>query len=372
MAVKNQLFMGSDGLLQATEITDAESGDAINTAVLTASIFDTELRYPVSILEFSSGGVLEIVAGDIIEGATGGATAIVNKVTVTSGGWITGTAVGVLELISQDGVFQAENLNVDATQANIATIIGDATTLEVIQLGNGQVKIPMNTTGLDALGFVRIESSKKYNGQFDIDAIDVGGATGEVQTSLLDSVLTGGTFTLSYKGETTAAIAYNATVAQIITALELLSTVAVGDIVMEALHEPDTEVDCTWTFLAALGDVPMLSMDITSATGATQCTWAETTRGGTRGYVTITAPNVTEWLTGNERIYVGILQGKNIALTHAGPDADGYYDGIQPDDLEGVFEDATYYLFETITYGGHTVVHKYEWVAGYYKNEKTD
>lgn len=371
MGRKNQLFMGSAALLQATEITDVESGDAINTAVITTSIFEPDIRYPVSILAFSSGGVLAIEEGDIILGATGTATATVDKVTVTGGSWLAGTASGVLELSGQNGAFQAENLDVTATQANIATIIGNSTTLECIQLGNGMVKIPMNTEDLDALGFIRIESSKKYNGQYDIEAIDVGIGTAEVQTYTLDALMTAGTFTLSYKGETTAAIAFNATVAQITTALELLTTVEVGDITMEAAHEPDTELTCSWTFLSSLGDVPMLSMDITGATGPAQCTWAESTRGGTRGYVTITAPNYTELFTGLEKIYVGIQNGKDLALAH-GALADGVYHGTQPDDLEGVFHGGVYNVFEKIVYGGNTVLHKYELDADYYFNLKTD
>ena len=372
MTTQNQIFMGSDGLLQASEITDVESGDTINTAVIEASIFDADVRNPCSILAFNSGGALAIEADDIIEGATGGATATVVKVTVTSGSWLAGTAAGVLELTGQDGAFQAENIDVTATQANIGTIIGDSTTLECILMGNGQVKIPMDTTGLDAMGFIYIESSKKYNGQFDIDKIDDDGATQEVQTSLLDAVMTGGTYTLTYKGQTTAAIAWNATAANIETALELLSTVEVGDISVEVAHEPDTTVDCDWTFAAHLGDCPMLSMDITATTGATLITWTETSKGGTRGYVTITATMVSEIFTGEEKIYIGILQGKDISLTHVGGDADGYYDGIQLSTLEGVIEGVVYNLIETITYGGHTVRHRYQWAANYYENEKTD
>lgn len=43
---------------------------------------------------------------------------------------------------------------------------------------------------------------------------------------------TGGTFTLTYDGQTTAAIAYNATAAAIQTALEALSNVAPGDVMV--------------------------------------------------------------------------------------------------------------------------------------------
>ena len=269
---ENQIFMGSAALLQATEITDIESGDLLNTAVITLSIFDSELRYPVSILEFSSGGVLPIVEGDTITGETSGATALVGKVSLTGGHWAAGTAAGQLEISGQDGVFQAETLETPSQLADIATIVGESTGLAVVLLGGGQVKIPMNTVGLLATDFIRIESSRKYNGQFDIDAIDAGQA----------------------------------------------------------------------------------------------------------GYVTITAVNIAETFTGGsgeEIVYVGVPNGQDLPMAHDAvgppPDADGYYDGIQPSNLEGIKSGDTYHLFETITHGGLEVIHKYNWPAGYYSNAKT-
>jgi len=88
------------------------------------------------------------------------------------------------------------------------------------------------------------------------------GAVAEVQTSTIDVVMSAGKYTITYKGQTTAAIAFDATIAQMTAALELLSTVNPGDIVIEAAHEPDTQLTCTWTFLDTLGNVPMLSLDI--------------------------------------------------------------------------------------------------------------
>ena len=263
MAKKNSIFMGSDALLQATNLKDVESGDLINTATITLSIFEGVRRYPVSILEFTSGGVAELAVGDIITGAAGAATAVVKKVSLTGGYWAAGTAAGQIEITGQNGVFQAENIDVPG-QANIATIpAGDSTGLAVVLLGGGQVKIPMNTVGLTTDHFVRIESSKHYNLQFDIDALDAG----------LD------------------------------------------------------------------------------------------------GYVTVTAANVAETFTGNEVIYIGIVGAKDIAFTHGGGDADGYYDAIQPDTLQGVYHGADYFLFEKITYAGNVILHRYNWTADYYSNE---
>ena len=47
----------------------------------------------------------------------------------------------------------------------------------------------------------------------------------------------GGTFTLTYNGQTTAAIAYNATAAQVQSALEALNNVAPGDVVVTKLQD---------------------------------------------------------------------------------------------------------------------------------------
>ncbi|WP_228981256.1 hypothetical protein [Streptomyces sp. DH12] len=54
--------------------------------------------------------------------------------------------------------------------------------------------------------------------------------TNEVQTLTVTGGPTGGTFTITFSGQTTAAIAYNATAAAVQTALEALSNVAPGDI----------------------------------------------------------------------------------------------------------------------------------------------
>ena len=262
MAEQNIIFMGTDALLKLTGLTDVESGDLVNTATITASIFEGERRHPIGILAFTSGGTEQIIAGDIITGAISGATALVHEIVKTGGNWNAGTASGQIEITGQDGAFQAENIDT-ATQADIATIpAGDSTGFAVVLLGGGQVKIPMPTTGLTTNDFVRIEGTKHYNGQFDVDAVDVGQA----------------------------------------------------------------------------------------------------------GYITITAVNVAESLTSDEPIYIGIGDGKDLALTHGGGDADGYYDGNQPDTLEGIFDATTYFVFVEITYAGNVVLHRYQWQAGYYDN----
>ena len=58
------------------------------------------------------------------------------------------------------------------------------------------------------------------------------GPTSEVPTVTISGSPTGGTFTLTFSGQTTAAIAYNASAATVRAALEGLSNVAPGDVVV--------------------------------------------------------------------------------------------------------------------------------------------
>lgn len=57
-----------------------------------------------------------------------------------------------------------------------------------------------------------------------------GAGTNEVQLVALTRNPTGGTFTLTYAGQTTGAIAYNASAATVLAALEALSNIGVGDV----------------------------------------------------------------------------------------------------------------------------------------------
>ena len=56
--------------------------------------------------------------------------------------------------------------------------------------------------------------------------------TNEVQTLTVTGAPTGGTFTITWSGQTTAALAYNATAAQVQAALVALSNIAPGDVVV--------------------------------------------------------------------------------------------------------------------------------------------
>ena len=77
-------------------------------------------------LAFTSGGTYEISEDDDIEGETGGATATVKRIILTSGTWAGGDAAGILILYDQTGTFESETIKVGAN-LNVATIATDST-----------------------------------------------------------------------------------------------------------------------------------------------------------------------------------------------------------------------------------------------------
>ncbi|MGW2384414.1 hypothetical protein [Streptomyces sp. NPDC001658] len=104
--------------------------------------------------------------------------------------------------------------------------------------------------------------------------------TNEVQTLTVTGAPTGGTFTITWNGQTTAAIAYNATAAQVQTALEALSNIAPGDVAVTG------NAGGPWTLTwggTQLGENVAAPTTTESFTGGTtpDITIATTTAGGT-------------------------------------------------------------------------------------------
>jgi hypothetical protein len=106
----------------------------------------------------------------------------------------------------------------------------------------------------------------------------------EVQTVTITGVPTGGTFTLSFGGQTTSPIAYNAIASAVQSALQALSTIGTGN----ATVAGSAGGPYTVTFVGALSgiDVALLTASGASLTGGTTPTVT----------VVATTPGVTGWL----------------------------------------------------------------------------
>jgi hypothetical protein len=139
----------------------------------------------------------------------------------------------------------------------------------------------------------------------------------EVKMVTITGAPTGGTFTLSFGGQTTAAIAYNATAADVRTALESLSTIGANNIGTSGGPLPGTAV--TVTFIGSLGGRDVTAMGATSSlTGGTSpaVTTATTTQGSYNDILVTTGIRVTspnqynlETFITSTRMSIDVLRG---------------------------------------------------------------
>ncbi|BCK74014.1 hypothetical protein Srufu_079670 (plasmid) [Streptomyces libani subsp. rufus] len=121
------------------------------------------------------------------------------------------------------------------------------------------------------------------------------GPTSEVQTVTVTGTPTGGTYTLTFSGQTTAGIPYNATAAQVQTALEALSNVNPGDVTVTGGPHPGTAVTVTFVGQYLGDDQTQMTASAASLTGGTTpaVTVTTATAGGTA-----TATDGTQTLAG--------------------------------------------------------------------------
>jgi LysM repeat protein len=130
--------------------------------------------------------------------------------------------------------------------------------------------------------------------------------TNEVQTITVTGAPAGGTFKLQFRGQRTAAIPYNATSAQIDTALEALSLIGVGGVLSAGGPLPATPVTATFNAAPyAATNVPNMTVVESALTGGTApaaVVTASTPGVPAVGTHIITPGNTLPWLSVEERI----------------------------------------------------------------------
>lgn len=106
--------------------------------------------------------------------------------------------------------------------------------------------------------------------------------TAEVQTLTPSGTISGGTFTITFNGQTTAPIIFSATAAVVQAALEALNNVVPGDVL--AAGGPANTTPITLTFFGNLiGDAPAVTVSSASLTGSTPVITPTTTTPGVAG-----------------------------------------------------------------------------------------
>lgn len=98
----------------------------------------------------------------------------------------------------------------------------------------------------------------------------------EVQTITMAGPPTAGTFTLTYDGQTTTGIAFNATAAAVQAALELLTNIGTGNVLGAGGPLPGTAVTITFQGTLAGKNVSLMTANSTGLTGGTASVAATT------------------------------------------------------------------------------------------------
>jgi len=173
------------------------------------------------------------------------------------------------------------------------SIAGANTTLEIDTLSG----TPASTT-IVPVG-VRFSIDTVADTVFTITAVN----SNEVQTLDLDTP-TAGTFTLSWDGEgPTGAINYDATASEIQTALEGLTSIDAGDVIVTGASLGPFDIEYRGQYLAT--DVALMTIDGTSLTNASS---AEN--------ITVKRPGATSWeLTFTPALDAGDLPANSDVIT---------------------------------------------------------
>jgi hypothetical protein len=159
-------------------------------------------------------------------------------------------------------------------------------------------------------------ASPDYKPNVTLDvSLFVAAQTNEVQTVTIGGGATGGTFPLTFNGQTAAGIAWNAAASAVQTALAALSTVGAGNVAVTG----SAGGPYTVTFQGALAgtNVPQMTTSAASLTGGTPTAAVTTATGG----VTAHYPN--------GYIPSGTVIGQVTATKLFGPYDDAASDGRQ-------------------------------------------
>ena len=198
------------------------------------------------------------------------------------------------KIILMDSTGGASSLSVNLTYNNNGSGGSLSLPMSVTTEGNATTA---SLSDFAASDFTKTQAAR--NSKIQVDGFPSTSLVSEVQTVTLgtapDNDPDGGTFTLTYRGETTADIAWDATAAEIQTALEALSTVNLGDIDVSASIDDGV----TFTFANTLGDVDLLMIDssLTDEGISVTANISETTTGSD-GYISRSSNTVDDVIHG--------------------------------------------------------------------------
>lgn len=229
--------------------------------------------------------------------------------------------------------------HVSPTTVSAATLQASLEGMASIGAGNISVsKVDDGTTTTftltftGALGYQNVAECTVTGTDVTVDTTTEGSASGtnEVQTITINNAPTGGTFTLTFSGQTTAAQPYNETDANVQADLEALSTIGAGNITVVrtgsgTLSAPYVYT-CTFAGTLAQTDVAQITATATSLTGgAVNIATVQAAAAAVNEVETVTLDNGptggTFTLTFNAETTAGIAYNASAATVQAAIEA---------------------------------------------------
>jgi len=199
------------------------------------------------------------------------------------------------EIILTDNTSGTSNLSITLTYDQGS---GDTT----LTLPTMSVSTEGGSTTADLANFAPSDftlSQAAQDSKIKVDGFPSTAPVAEVQHLDFDSKANSGTWTLTYDGQTTAAIAHNATVAEVQAALEALSNISAGDITVGGDELTVNNGTMTFTFSDALGDVNMLVIDASDINPLDPANWVFTEQTkGQDGYISRSSNTVDDVISG--------------------------------------------------------------------------
>jgi flagellar hook-associated protein 2 len=181
------------------------------------------------------------------------------------------------QIILTDNTYGTSNLSITLTY-NKGSGDTDLTGLGMSFSAEGGAATA-SLTGFESSAFTLTQAAQ--DSKIKVDGFPSTSALAEVQHLSFTSPATAGAFTLAYDGQTTAAINYNATVAEVQAALEALPNVSAGDITVGGDALTTSNGTMTFTFRDTAGDVSSLVINSSALTPSDPANWviSEQTKG---------------------------------------------------------------------------------------------
>lgn len=158
--------------------------------------------------------------------------------------------------------------------------------------------------------------------------------TNEVQTITITGTPTGGTYTLSFRGQTTTALDFDATSSEVDAALGALSSIGgAANVTCAGGPHPDTAITVTFSGTLVASDPPMITAasSLTGGTNPSIAITASTPGFAPMGTHIITPADTLPWLTVEERLGTALgsfrYTDAKVNTLHLECDANGYMMG---------------------------------------------